>query len=379
MGEPRLKPYLHFLAATVAIVLLSACNAPRGAALQREIAAEADSTAASFQLVAMADPEIAAQVARWPATGEGLGLGWPGKGQSQPSRLLRRGDVVEVTIWDNTPNSLLTPPGQRSVTMAGLEISPEGSIYVPYVEEVPLAGKSPETARGLLQERLASIAPAAQVQLAVREGEQNTIELVSGVAKPGRYPIAAKGVTILAALAAGGGIPDEMRNAVVRLQRGGASHAALAEDLYRDPARDILLRGGDRIAVVSDPRSFVLMGATGTQKSVTFQKARHSLLEALSMGGGLQANRADLRGVMVLRLYPERGLRPGQAGAPGPQKPNVVFAFDLSTGMGLFNARKFQIHPEDVILATESPLPAAQSILGLFGTTMLSLTRVNDL
>jgi polysaccharide biosynthesis/export protein len=48
----------------------------------------------------------------------------------------------------------------------------------------------------------------------------------------------------------------------------------------------------------------------------------------------------------------------------------VVFAFDLSTGDGLFAARSFPVHPDDVVQATESPLPAAGSLLGVFGAVL---------
>lgn len=367
---------MRLLPVFLAVGLLSGCGAPRGAALQGEIVRESRKPEASFQLVAMADETTLAQVADWPATGAGLGLNWPGKGQSQPSRALRRGDVIDITIWDSQPNSLLATPEQRSVNMHGLEISPDGTIFVPYIEVIEIAGLSPEEARTEIQKRLTPIAPSAQVQLAVRGGEQNMIELVGGVARPGRYPLASRGVTILSILAEAGGIPDSMRNAVVRLQRGGTTYAVLVSDIYRDPGRDILLRGGDRIVVESDPRRFVMLGATGTERNVPFDKAGHTLLEALSMGGGLAEGRADLRAVMVLRKYPAKALRDGTA---GPNKENVVFAFDLSTGMGLFNARSFRVHPDDVILATESPLPATNSILGLFGATLGTVQRAESL
>lgn len=350
--------------------------APRGAALQREIVRESQTEAANFQIVGLTSDAVLKQVATWPATGTGLGLNWPGKGQSQPSRALRRGDIVDLTIWDSQPNSLLATPEQRSVNMHGLEISPDGTIFVPYIEVVEVAGLSPEAARSEIQSRLTPIAPSAQVQLTVREGDQNTIELISGVTKPGRYPIAARGVTILSMLAEAGGIPDAMRNAVVRLQRGGTSYATLASSIYGSPAGDILLRGGDRIVVESDPRSFVVMGATGRESTVMFEKAEHTLLEALSMGGGLAEGRADVRAVMVLRKYSPKALR---SDGSGPGKENVVFTFDLSSAEGLFNARSFKVHPDDVILATESPLPAASSVLGLFGAALGAVQRAEAL
>lgn len=356
----RFGPFLFVL------LMVAGCAAPRGALLQSEIMRESTGEAANYSVLSVTQKNLAA-VSAWPATGKGLGLNWPGKGQSQRSSNLRSGDTVNLTIWDSQPNSLITSTEQRAVQMNGLVISPQGTIFVPYIDEVKIVGMAPEQARRDIQSRLAPIAPSAQVQLAVVPGDQNIIELVSGVQKPGRYPVASRGVTILSALADGGGIPDGMRNPVVRLQRGGQSFAALAQEIYGTPERDILLRGGDRIVVESDPRRFIILGAAGAERTVPFEAARHTLIEALSLGGGLLDSRADIRAVLVMRQYPQKAVRKDGS---GPDRSQVVFAFDLSSGDGLFAARSFTIYPDDVVLATESPLPAASSLLGMFGAAL---------
>lgn len=361
-----MKTTLRFVPFLLVLTAVAGCTAPRGAVLQSEILRESESEEASYALVPVTQANLAA-VQSWPATGSGLALNWPEKGQSQRSRSLRPGDSVNLTIWDSQENSLLTSIEQRAVPMNGLVISPGGTIFVPYIDEVAIAGLSPEQARADIQSRLTQIAPSAQVQLAVDPGDQNMIELVSGVQRPGRYPVAARGVTILSALAEGGGIPDGLRSPVVRLQRGGQSYAALAEDLYRSPGKDVLLRGGDRVVVESDPRSFIILGATGDERTVPFEKPRHTLMEALSLGGGLLDSRADIRALLVLRTYPQKAVR---IDGTGPSRTQMVFAFDLSSGDGLFAARSFAVHPDDVVLATESPLPAAGSLLGLFGSVL---------
>jgi polysaccharide export outer membrane protein len=45
----------------------------------------------------------------------------------------------------------------------------------------------------------------------------------------------------------------------------------------------------------------------------------------------------------------------------------VIFTFDLTSADGLFAARNFQINPDDTILATESPVTATRTVLGLVG------------
>jgi polysaccharide export outer membrane protein len=340
--------------------------------MKSELVGQAKAANAVYQVVMVTHANLQA-VQGWPATGSGIGFGWPSKGQSQVSRLIRPGDRLHLTVWDPQENSLLTTVEQRSATMEALVVAPDGTVFVPYIDLVTVGGLSPEAARAEIQQRLTAIAPSAQVQLAVAEGQQNTIDLVSGVQKPGRYPVATQGVTILSMLAEGGGIPPALRNPVVRLQRGDTSYAILAQELYRSSDRDILLRGGDRVVVEEDPRSFIVLGAAGAEKTVAFQKVSHTLLEGLSLSAGLSEARADPRGVLVLRQYGDKALR---SDGRGPAKRDVIFAFDLSTGDGLFAARSFSLHPDDVVLVTESPLPAAAGIVGVFNATAALADRV---
>lgn len=369
-----MKRSSRVIGALLALTVIAGCAAPRGAALKRQVIGDAATQKAAdqYQVVRVGQANLAA-VEGWPATGSGVGFGWPGKGQAQVSRSIKPGDVLHVTLWDPQENSLLTTVEQRSAQLTELTVAPDGTVFVPYVDMVQVSGLNPEDARAEIQRKLTAIAPSAQVQLAVAGGEQNTIDLVAGVQRPGRYPVASKGVTILGLLAEGGGIPSGLRNPVVRLQRGGVAYAVLAKDIYRNPARDIVLRGGDRVVVEEDPRSLLVLGAAGAEKTVAFEKQSHTLLEALSLSAGLSESRADPAGVLVLRKYGEKALR---RDGSGPNRREVIFAFDLSSGEGLFAARSFHVNPDDVVLVTESPLPATAGILGVFNATAALATRI---
>ncbi|WP_338050496.1 hypothetical protein [Roseovarius dicentrarchi] len=85
----------------------------------------------------------------------------------------------------------------------------------------------------------------------------------------------------------------------------------------------------------------------------------------MSIIGGLSESRANPKGVLVLRDYSVSALRPD---GTGPSKPQVVFAFDITSADGLFAARKFQIQPEDTVMATESAVASVRTVLGLVGS-----------
>lgn len=345
---------------------LAACTAPRGAALSSEVLREQESETPTYSVVPVGRDNVA-QLAKWPATGGGITQGWPAAQRGPGSPLIRSGDQINLVIWDSQENSLLANTAQKAVDMPGLIVSSSGAIFVPYLDEVVVSGQTPEQARRQIQEALAPIVPSAQVQLALVPGQNNSVDLVSGVAKPGSYPLRDRNFTILGLLAQGGGIDKSLRNPSVRLIRGDKSYEIRATTLLAEPSRNVVLRGGDQVLVKEDDRYFTALGATGTQSLIYFEKDTITGLETLAMIGGLAGSRADPKGVLILRDYPESALRNDGS---GPAMRQVVFTFDLTTADGLFAARNFRVNPKDTVLVTEASLVTTRNVLSLIGTAL---------
>nr|WP_240335526.1 polysaccharide biosynthesis/export family protein [Pseudotabrizicola algicola] len=350
----------------VGTVGLTACSAPRGAALSSEILNMKDPEAAAFSVVPVTRQNVDA-LRKWPSTGGVAGYRWLEARQGPVSSVIRPGDRISLMIWDSQENSLLASGAQKAVQMADLTVSPSGAIFVPYLDDVVINGQTPDQARRQIQEALAPIIPSAQVQLSMEPGRQNSVDLVSGVARPGTYPLPDRNYTILSLIAHGGGIDSRLRNPLVRLIRGGERYEISAERLLSNPSLNAVLRGDDKVLVEEDRRYFTALGATGQQSLIYFEKDEITALETLSMIGGLEASRADPKGVLILREYPSSALR---ADGSGPSREQVVFTFDLTTAEGLFAARSFQINPKDTVLVTEASLVSTRSVLGLVGTLL---------
>jgi polysaccharide export outer membrane protein len=355
---------LKWASLCLVLVALPACTLPRGAALTSEIIKEENAKSPTYQVVRVGRVNAAA-VAEWPATGTNAHYAWPAAGNGPTSAIIRPGDVVSLAIWDNQDNSLLTQRDVKSVQMPGLTVSPSGSIFVPYLDEVVVTGQTPAQARRELQNRLSSIVPSAQVQLELQPGANNSVDLVSGVATPGSYPMADRNFKILSLIAQGGGIAPSLRNPLVQLQRDGTTYNIRSERLFADASRNITLRGGDNVVVIEDQRYFTALGATGVEELIRFEQEEITALEAMSLIGGLSESRANPKGVLVLRDYAQRALR---ADGSGPNKPQVIFAFDMTSADGLFAARNFLVQPEDTVLATESAVTSVRTVLGLVGS-----------
>lgn len=362
--------FTRYILAAALLAALGGCALPRGAALQSEVLRGSKDETADFAVVPVSRANVDA-VNAWPRSG-GLG-GWPEGAAGRGPLIIKPGDSIDMVIWDSQENSLLAPASQKQVDIKGLKVSSGGVIFIPYLDQIKVSGLSAEEARSLIQTKLEPIVPSAQVQLSLSAGSDNTVDIVHGVARPGRFPIPDRSYSILSLLSDAGGVAQGLENPIVRLQRGGKTYSIAASDIYDSSARNIGLRGGDRVIVEADDRYFMALGATGKEELVYFPKSDLTALEALSIIGGVNDARANLKGVLILREYSDKAI------GRGPTKRQTVFTFDLTSVDGLFAARNFKINPKDVVLATESPIGAAQSLFGVIAGVFNLAGRASNL
>lgn len=156
-----------------------------------------------------------------------------------------------------------------------------------------------------------------------------------------------------------------MDNPQIRLIRSGNIYGTSIDRLFAEPGLDTLLRGGDRVIVEEDRRYFLSLGAAGQQSQHAFPQDHVTALDALAIIGGVESQRGDPGGILVLREYPASAVR---ADTAGPDQARVVFALDMTNADGLFSARNFRVNPGDLVLVTESPVTGVQTIFGLIGS-----------
>lgn len=366
---------LRSIVAFLAVALLAGCNLPQGAGREGQILKGADQPEADFK-VHYVTRETLAQLKGWPLGGPSGGAGWITRSGGSPGQVIEAGDTLNLTIWDNEESSLLSPEGQKVVQLPGLIVSGKGTVFLPYADEVYVAKMSPDAARMVIQEKLLPIVPSVQVQLGYTSGRKNSVDLVSGVAKPGNYPLPDRNQTVLGLLAEAGGVPETMPNPQIRLSRGGTLYGVSMDRLLKHPDLDTTLRGGDKLFVERDERYFLSLGAAGKEAQIAFEQDVITALDAMALVGGLNDSRANPKGILILRDYAAKQLR--QDGK-GPDSERVVFAFDLTNADGLFSAGEFQIQHRDLVLVTESPVNTATTIFTLIGRAIGLTNQVDSL
>ena len=150
----------RFLGVSLVCLALGACGAlPRGAGLQSEVIGMSDTDDDTLEEIIEQDfavedvtREKLATYIGWPAVGESS-LNWINRVDQPNTRIIRAGDTVKITIWDTDPNSLLTAPSERFVTLPDMRVSSGGSVFLPYVGSLKISGMSPETARSRIEEQ----------------------------------------------------------------------------------------------------------------------------------------------------------------------------------------------------------------------------------
>jgi len=347
------------------VVLVSACDGlPRSAAVEREIINAGTDEVTDFAVYPVTRNFLPI-VDAWPGDASS-NLGWIQASGGARTQVIAPGDELQVIIWDSNENSLLSAAGQQAVPIESLIVQPDGTIFLPYVGDTQVSGMTTQVARQALQDEIDRVVPSAQVQLQMVSGRTNSVDLVGGVASPGSYALPDRNYTILNLIAEGGGVQAGLENPQVRLIRGGRIYGTSVDRLFDNPRLNTLLHGGDQVIIEADERYFLSLGAAGTQSQHVFPQDHVSALDAMSIIGGVQSSRGDPGGILILREYPASAVDP--LTDAGPDQDRVVFSLNLTSADGLFSARNFEVHPGDLVLVTESPITAAQTIFGLIGS-----------
>jgi polysaccharide export outer membrane protein len=295
------------------------------------------------------------------------------------SDTINPGDTLGLTIWENVDDGLLAAQGANATVLEEVQVDGSGFIFVPYAGRIKAAGNSPEAIRRIITNKLSEQTPDPQVQVRRLAGDGATVSLVGSVGAQGVYAIERPTRTLATMLARAGGVTITPQIAQVTVLRGNQKGKIWLEDLYNHPELDIALRGGDRILIEEDTRSFVALGATGAQQKVPFETKNLSALEGIAQVGGLNAGTADPTGVFVFRNEPEPVVAQvlGRNDLQGAQR--MIYVLDLTKPNGMFMARDFVIRDGDTLYVTEAPFTQWSKVISSITGSASSVNSLSSL
>jgi polysaccharide export outer membrane protein len=150
-------------------------------------------------------------------------------------------DSIRVNVWKNSELS------------ATLIVDPNGSVSLPLLGDIHVAGMSTSELGTLLSSRYASYIVTPQVTVSVLEIRSRQVYVMGQVGKAGGYPLLSP-LTVLQLIAQAGGLtPYAKRNKiyVLRATAGQAQKLPFhyANVTHGDSRQDIMLQPGDTVIV----------------------------------------------------------------------------------------------------------------------------------
>ncbi|MFW8565165.1 polysaccharide biosynthesis/export family protein [Orrella sp. 11846] len=302
------------------------------------------------------------------------------KQNAQNQYLVGPGDILEVSVWEAPPALLF---GSMAMSTAGevaashVSVFPEqmvaanGTISIPFAGYIPVSRRTAQQIEAEIVKRLTGKANLPQVIVRVIKNNSATVTVVGDVNNSARIPLTPMGERLLDAVAAGGGTKEAIKRMAIQLSRGKTTATMALDSIIRNPQQNITLQPGDVVTALYQPKSFTVLGATGSNAEVEFEAKGISLAQALARSGGLDDNRADARGVFVFRFEDASLVDDADLSAVDLQgRVPVVYEVNLRDPGSLFVVQNFPIDDQDVLYVANAPSAEITKFLRMIGSVL---------
>ncbi len=197
-----------------------------------------------------------------------------------------------------------------------LDVRRDGTVIVPQVGQLSLAGLTLDGARTMLRDRMGRSysglnSGEARLDLSIARIRSNAVFVIGEVEEPGSYQVNAL-ATVFHALARAGGPTERGSFRSIEVRRGGRVIQRL--DLYDyllrgDAVGDIRLEQGDQIYIPLNTRVVAITGQIRRPRIFELRE-NEGFSDLLGFAGGLLAS-ASVERVQIDRIVPAEQRRPG--------------------------------------------------------------------
>ncbi|MDF7808294.1 polysaccharide export protein [Pontiellaceae bacterium B12219] len=299
----------------------------------------------------------------------------------KPESVLGIGDQLVINIWETSGDGLFSTFEKKQSRIDSV-IDESGAIFIPYVGQVQVAGKTIEEVRSTIEEGLQGKAVEPQVQVALKANVSNNLVVVGDVNQPGRYPLPIGGVRLLDAVAAAGGSRAPIYEAEAKIVRGEISDTIRLDEVLGQKNNNVWMMPGDTVQLMHKPRTFTAFGAVSSKSRHAFETETLSLAEALAQAGGLNDGQADAGGVFLFRFEDPDVLR-----AAGREVPDVLFhgraaaiyRLDFKEPEAFFLSRSFAMQDKDIIYVANAFAAEYYKFIRIYVQPLLDISRTSTL
>lgn len=290
---------------------------------------------------------------------------------------LHPGDAVAITIYESGGSTLFPPPSVVSgaaapssslgtISTGASNIPPQvveadGTIFVPFVGRVKVAGQTPGQAGNIIERLLEGKAVSPQVMVSLVNNIGNSATVSGEVNASKSVPLTSRGERLLDVIATAGGAKYPAYETYVQIVRKGVVGKVLLQSIINNPAENVIVRPNDQIYLMHNPRTFAVLGATQKVALYPFAYEKVSLAEALAQAGGPIDTIGDPSGIYLFRFEPwfiakdildptyVKTLENGP-----PEFVPVLYKIDMRDADGYFLSQAIQMRDKDVVLVTNA-------------------------
>lgn len=285
------------------------------------------------------------------------------------------GDGIVVTLWEAGSGGLFSAPmlngvstGSRSTIVPEQQVGRDGSITIPYAGRIQVRGKTTAEVEKTVVTGLEGKAIQPQALVSVSRSVSNAATVLGEVTSGARLPLSPRGDRVLDVIAAAGGVRSPVHETFINLTRSRTTAEVPMQALLSHPEENVYIRSDDTITVIRRPQTFTAFGATGQNSIVPFDAVGITLEEAVAKAGGLRDERADPRGVYLLRFEDAslaRAIAPPDVVLPPNGLVRVVYRLDMRQASSIFLARQFKIRDKDALYVANAASMDVQKLLTL--------------
>lgn len=348
------------LAAALAALVLAGCAAAPGMRYEEQAADPAQPSTLA-KLVPITPNVIASLKSQSDSDIRAL---QPIIGTVQPY-VIGAGDVITMTIWDSPQvpvssssiGALISQGASTNDTVAvppGMTIANDGSVRLPYIGSIKLAGMTETQATEEVTKRLSKFIRDPQITLRVGAYRSKKVFLEGEIRTPGQVIMTDVPMTVSEALARAGGVTSAGDTSNVSLFREGKRYRINLPFMAQRglSASSIPLKNGDMLRVAPREEARVsVIGEVSRPTTLNMRNGQLTLQDALSEAGGLN-NSSTNNQIYVVRNT-------------GPETAPEVYHISARSPVMLAMADNFDLRAKDVVFVDPSPLVLWNRVISL--------------
>lgn len=312
-----------------------------------------------------------------------------GLADPEPVGRIGVGDVLTISVFE-TPPALFSPTigvpslagasaassgsGATLTNIPPLEVGKDGTVEMPYGGRLRVEGLTPTEVEGKIAALLKNKSIAPQVIVTISKNVANTVFVSGDVVKPGRYPLDLQAEHLLDIVTLAGGPREVPYDEAVELVRGDTQIVVRLSDVTPLGTYNFVLAPGDRVVVLSRPRTFTVFGSAGRVSEIDFKSPTVTLADALARAQAATGVESDATGIYLFRFEDPKlaksfGLNAGNGGLVP-----VIYRINLMDPTSYVLLTQFRMRNKDLIYVAGARSVPLQKFLALVADMFTPLT-----